>query len=99
MSASTRAGRDASSRRTAPAPVPAGGSFVLTARAQPASGDAPTYLIETPISSSNETITVTKHGLTTGDTVEYDPNGHTPISGLEGPFNEDVLRVDDNGNE
>ncbi len=68
------------------------GSLSLRATAEP-SGTEPTFVIES-VSNANDTLTVRKHGLETGDAVEYDPQSHTVIVGLQGPTNEEVHKED-----
>ena len=68
------------------------GSLSLTATAQP-TGSEPTFVI---ISASNadDTITVTNHGLETGDAVEYDRNGNTALVDYNtGPTVERVFKA------
>ncbi|HZK06225.1 MAG TPA: hypothetical protein VFC82_10350 [Actinomycetaceae bacterium] len=71
------------------------GSLTVTASATAPSGSAPSYLIKVPINTATETLTVDSHGLQTGEVVEYDPNGSTPISGLQGPYGETLVKVVD----
>ena len=69
------------------------GSLSLTATAQP-TGSEPTFVI-TSASNADDTITVTNHGLGTGDAVEYDRNGSTALTDFNsGPTVERVFKAD-----
>ena len=62
--------------------VHAGGSIQVLANAEPfTSPDAPDYSIQ-GVDPANDTLNVNNHGLQTGDTVQYNPNGHALIGGL-----------------
>ena len=69
------------------------GSLSLRATAQP-TGSAPTFVI-TGASNANDTVTVAKHGLETGDAVEYERNGNTAVVDYNsGPTAERVFKED-----
>ena len=71
--------------------VHAGGSLQVLANAQPfVSSDAPDYSIQS-VDPSNDTLNINNHGLQTGDTVEYNPNGHTLIGGLVTTYVDNTL--------
>ncbi|MBI3917574.1 MAG: hypothetical protein HY322_11275 [Betaproteobacteria bacterium] len=76
------------------------GSVTVKAEALPQSNNVPNYQIILA-SQTEDTITVTSHGLETGDVVEYDADGNpnttggTPISGLSGVIGE--IRENDDG--
>ncbi|HEX6131215.1 MAG TPA: hypothetical protein VF044_05760, partial [Actinomycetota bacterium] len=71
------------------ATVAAGGTISVSATAAPQNVELPDYIIEA-VSGANDTLNVTSHGLTTGDTIEYDPGSGSVIGGLTGPTNETV---------
>ncbi len=69
--------------------VIAGGGISLEATNTPLAtgGAAPNYSIT---GVSNNALTVANHGLTTGDTVEYENGSNAPIAGLTGRTSESV---------
>ena len=70
--------------------IHAGNAITLLARTLPNTTAAPDYSI-TGISSGDDSVTVTRHGLQNGDSVEYDngsTSGGTTIGGLGGPTSE-----------
>ncbi len=71
--------------------VHAGGSIQVLANAEPfTSPDAPDYSIQ-GVDPGNDTLNVNNHGLNTGDTVQYNPNGHTLIGGLVTTYVDNTL--------
>jgi len=71
--------------------IHAGGTISLAATALPSTASAPDYHI-TALNSGDDTVTVTHHGLQTGDTVEYDnaSGGSGVIGGLTGASNQNI---------
>ena len=60
----------------------AGGSIQVLANAEPfTSPDAPDYSIQL-VDPLNDVLNIHNHGLQTGDTVQYNPNGNALIGGL-----------------
>ena len=71
--------------------VHAGGSIQVLANAEPfTSPDAPDYSIQ-GVDPGNDTLNVNNHGLQTGDTVQYNPNGHALIGGLVTTYVDNTL--------
>src|SRR5207244_12734948 len=78
--------------------VRAGGEIKVHATATPTAGFMPNYQIlstdasDSLLDSNNNTLHVLGHGLSTGDTVLYDNQGHAVIAGLSGPDADGSLR-------
>src|SRR5262249_35925111 len=71
--------------------IHAGGSLQVLADAEPfVASDAPDYSIQA-VDPTTDVLTVNNHGLQTGDTVVYNPNGHVLINGLITTFIDNTL--------